>query len=148
MSRDGSALARGFAALIALSGALAAAEAWRSMPLGTPDEPGPGLMPLALGALAFGLGLAAAAVGEAPRPATLAPARALLAAAILVVWPLALPRLGFALTTAVALLLLARVVGEARWPRVALFAAVTTTAAVLLFRVLLRVPLPVGPWGF
>jgi hypothetical protein len=148
MRRDGSALARGFAALIALAGALAAAEAWRAMPLGTPDDPGPGLMPLVLGVLACGLGLAAAAVGEAPRPALRAPGRALLAAAILIVWPLALPRLGFALTTAAGLLLLARVVDEAPWPKVGLFAALTTVGAVLLFRVVLRVPLPVGPWGF
>lgn len=142
------ALARGFALLIAAGGALAALEAWRSMPLGTAGEPGPGLMPFVLGLVLAALGLAAAAGREWPRPVPLAPGRTLAAAVVIVAWPLALPRLGFALTTVLALLLLGRLVDEARWTRLALFSVVLTAASVLLFRVLLLVPLPVGPWGF
>jgi hypothetical protein len=65
----------------------------------------------------------------------------------MVAWPLALPRLGFALTTGLGLLLLGRVVDEASWKGLVAFAVLVTAGAVLLFRVLLRVPLPVGPWG-
>ena len=78
----------------------------------------------------------------------MARARTLVAAAVIAAWPLALPRLGFALTTGLGLLLLARVVDDAPWARLAVFAAAATAGAVLLFRVLLRVPLPPGPWGF
>jgi hypothetical protein len=141
-------LARGFALLLAAIGVLAALEAWRAMPLGTGDEPGPGLMPLVLAVLLAALALAAAASRDWPRPGPVARARTLAAAAVIAAWPLALPRLGFALTTGVGLLLLARVVDATSWVRLAVFAAVTTAGAVLLFRVLLRVPLPAGPWGF
>jgi hypothetical protein len=147
MNRRTHALARGLALLLGAIGALAALEAWRAMPLGTADEPGPGLMPLGLGVLLAGLALAAAAGRDWPRPEPLARARTLGAAAVIAAWPLALPRLGFAVTTALGLLLLGRMVDEASWTRLAVFAALTTAGAVLLFRVLLRVPLPPGPWG-
>jgi hypothetical protein len=148
MIRRTHALARGLALLLAAIGVLAALEAWRAMPLGTGDEPGPGLMPLVLAALLAGLALATVASRDWPRPAPVARARTLAAAAVIAAWPLALPRLGFTLTTALGLLLLGRVIDEASWARLAVFAAVTTAGAVLLFRVLLRVPLPPGPWGF
>jgi putative tricarboxylic transport membrane protein len=148
MDRPPHALARGLALLLAAIGALAALEAWRAMPLGAGDEPGPGLMPLVLAALLAGLALAAAASREWPRPGPLARARMLAAAAVIAAWPLALPRLGFALTTGLGLLLLGRVVDDKPWGRLAVFAAVTTAGAVVLFRVVLRVPLPRGPWGF
>lgn len=148
MIRPRHALARGFALVLTTIGVLAALEAWRAMPLGTADEPGPGLMPLGLALLLAGLALAAAASRDWPRPAPLARARTLAAAAVIAAWPLALPRLGFALTTGLGLLLLGRVVDETSWTRLAVFAAATSAGAVLLFRVLLRVPLPPGPWGF
>ena len=148
MIRRTHALARGLALLLAAIGVLAALEAWRAMPLGTGNDPGPGLMPLVLAVLLAALALAAAASRDWPRPGPVARARTLAAAAVIAAWPLALPRLGFALTTGVGLLLLARVVDETSWVRLAVFAAVTTAGAVLLFRGLLRVPLPAGPWGF
>jgi hypothetical protein len=148
MTRRSDLLARGLAVLLAVLGVLAALQAWRAMPLGTGDEPGPGLMPLMLAVLLAVLALAAAAARDWPRPQPVAVARTLAAAAVIAAWPLALPRLGFALTTGLGLLLLARVVDETPWARLAVFAAVATAAAVLVFRVLLRVPLPAGPWGF
>jgi hypothetical protein len=69
-------------------------------------------------------------------------------AALLVAFPLALPRLGFALTTAVTLFLFARALEARPLLRLAAFALLFTAAAVLLFRHLLAVPLPRGPWGF
>ena len=146
-SRASAALARGFTLLMAAVGALGALEAWRTMPLGTADEPGPGLMPLVLGLLLAALGLAAVLARDWPRPGPLARVRILAAAVVVVAWPFALPRLGFALTTALALVLLGRVVDEAPWTRLLVFGLVLTAAAVLVFRVLLRLPLPVGPWG-
>jgi hypothetical protein len=148
MRRQRHFLARGLALLLAVLGALAALQAWRAMPLGTGEEPGPGLMPLMLAGLLAALALAAAAARDWPRPGPVAKARTLAAAAVIAVWPLALPQLGFALTTGLGLLLLARVVDEAPWLRLAVFAAAATAGALLLFRVLLRVPLPPGPWGF
>ena len=148
MTRMGSALARGFTLLVAAVGALGALEAWRTMPLGTADDPGPGLMPLALGLLLAALGLAAALSRDWPRPAPLAPRRTLAAAVVIVAWPFALAWLGFALTTVLALLVLGRAVDEARWAWLVAFSLLLTAGAVLLFRVLLRVPLPVGPWGW
>jgi hypothetical protein len=148
MPRWDSAVARGFTLLLAAVGALGALEAWRAMPLGTAGEPGPGFMPFVLGLVLGTLGIVAAAGREWPRLAPLARGRTLAAAVVIVAWPFALPRLGFALTTALALLILGRVVDEARWTRLVAFSVVLTAAAVLLFRVLLRVPLPVGPWGW
>jgi putative tricarboxylic transport membrane protein len=147
MARWGSALARGFTLLVAAVGALGALEAWRAMPLGTAAEPGAGFMPLVLGLLLATLGVAAALATSLAHVAPLARARTLAAAAVIVAWPLALSRLGFAVTTILALLVLGRVVDEARWSRLLAFSVVLTAASVLVFRVLLRVPLPVGPWG-
>jgi hypothetical protein len=51
---------------------------------------------------------------------------------------------GFALATCVSLASLARLLGMRRWSVIALFAAVSTAAMVLVFRTLLHVPLPRG----
>ena len=142
------AIARTFALLLAAAGALAAVTAWRYMPLGSADDPGPGLMPLVLGLLLAALGIAAAAARDWPHVPPMARARILAAASVIVAWPLALPWLGFALTAGLGLLLLGRVVDEASWKGLGAFAVLVTAGAVLLFRVLLSVPLPVGPWGF
>lgn len=69
-------------------------------------------------------------------------------AALLVAYPLALPLLGFGITTAASLFLLARAIARAPLWRLAAFALMTTGAADALFRRLLAVPLPSGPWGF
>jgi hypothetical protein len=48
----------------------------------------------------------------------------------------------------VALFLLARGVGEAPLSRLLVFALLAGGAAILLFRGLLNMPLPGGPWGW
>jgi hypothetical protein len=63
-------------------------------------------------------------------------------------WALTLPRLGFAVTTVGALFLLARGFGPAPAARALTFAVVTGLAALGLFRGLLALPLPRGPWGW
>lgn len=132
---------------LAAAGAWAALRAWRAIPLGTLAEPGPGLFPFLLAVALALLGLAAALMPAAPA-APAARGRALAVAALLVAYPLALPRLGFALSTALGLLLLARAIEARSLGRLAAFALLVTVGAVLLFRQLLAVPLPRGPWGF
>ncbi|MBI4270679.1 MAG: tripartite tricarboxylate transporter TctB family protein [Candidatus Rokubacteria bacterium] len=136
------------ALLLAGAGLFAVVEVWRRMPLGTPADPGPGMFPLLLAATLAGLAAAAALGRRWPAPSPAAGRRALAVAALLVAYPAALPRLGFAVTTALAMLLLARALEPAPWPRLAAFALVASAAAIALFRVLLAVPLPRGPWGF
>ncbi len=139
---------RALALLFLVVGVLAAVETWRRIPVGTPANPGPGMFPLVL---AVALAVLAAAAGLARQwPALPAPAvgRTVAVATLLVGYPLALPRLGFGLTTALVLFLLSRGLAPARPLRLALFAIVASAAAVLLFRKLLAVPLPQGPWGF
>ena len=63
-------------------------------------------------------------------------------------WALALPYLGFAVTTVVALFVLGRAIGRAPVARLLVFALLAGGSAVLLFRELLKLPLPRGPWGW
>lgn len=106
---------------LAAAGAWAALRAWRAIPLGTLAEPGPGLFPFLLAVALALLGLAAALMPAVPA-APAARGRALAVAALLVAYPLALPRLGFALSTALGLLLLARAIEARSLGRLAAFA--------------------------
>src|SRR5687768_3003102 len=104
---------RGLALLLAAIGIAAALEAWRTMPMGTADDPGPGVLPLVLGLAVGALGVATALTRAWPRSAASERARALAAAGAVVGWTLALPYFGFALTTVAALIVLARAIGPA-----------------------------------
>ncbi|HEX6212064.1 MAG TPA: tripartite tricarboxylate transporter TctB family protein [Methylomirabilota bacterium] len=147
-SSRGAMLGQGLALLLAALGIAAAVEAWRRIPVGTADAPGPGLLPLILGLGVAGLGVGTALGGAWPPAAPLERRRALAVAGAVVAWALALPYLGFGLTTVVALFLLARGVGEAPLSRLLVFALLAGGAAILLFRGLLNLPLPRGPWGW
>ena len=67
---------------------------------------------------------------------------------MLVLYPLLLPRLGFGVATALVLFALARVIAPLPPARLAAFAVGSSILATALFRRLLAVPLPAGPWGF
>ena len=141
-------LGRGLAVLLAGVGLAAAVEAWRSMPLGTADDPGAGLLPLVLGLTVAALG-GATALGRAwPPGAPLERGRALAVGGTVVAWALALPYLGFAVTTIAALFFLGRALGRVPVARLLVFAVLAGGAAVILFRGLLEMPLPRGPWGW
>jgi putative tricarboxylic transport membrane protein len=141
-------LGRGFALLLAAIGSAAALEAWRTMPMGAGDDPGPGVLPVVLGRAVGGLGVATALGRAWPPAAPLERDRALAGAAAVAGWALILPHLGFAVTTVVALFILGRAIGQAPVVRLLMFALLAGGGASLLFRGLLKLPLPRGPWGW
>jgi hypothetical protein len=68
---------------------------------------------------------------------------------VLAVMIVAVPTLGFALTGAIGLPILFRVIApEAPWWRAILVGALAAFAVHLLFAVALGTPLPRGPFGF
>jgi putative tricarboxylic transport membrane protein len=139
---------RWFALLIAASGIAAALEAWRAMPMGTADDPGPGLLPLVLGLAVGALGFATALGRTWPAAAPILRGRAFAVASAVAAWALALPYLGFAVSTIAALFLNGRAIGTSPIARQLMFALVAGGGASLLFRGLLKLPLPRGPWGW
>jgi hypothetical protein len=140
-------------AILGALGLAVAFEARRFPGLGD-GHPGPGLFPMILGALLAGLGLALLMAGWRRRaPASPGPPaaphgmlRAAGVAVSVVIYLGIAPRVGFALSMAAVLLLNMVLQGVA--VQRSLAAAVVTTAVMnLLFRHVLRVPLPTGPWG-
>ena len=123
----------------------------RAYPLGTLQEPGPGYVPLILAVFMGAMGLLVVIAGGRSAPlASMAWGEAGRATAILLacgVAAFALERLGFRITMA-ALLVFFLGVMERRHPMAV--AAVSLGFAFLayyIFAKLLRVPLPVSPWG-
>jgi hypothetical protein len=137
--------------------ALAALGAWaaiaaRAYPFGTLAEPGPGFLPFALGLMlaACGAVLAFAAAFAPPeRPITFGDLpHAAVILIVLVAAALGIERLGFR-TLVVLMLLFFLLVVERRRARIAVpLALVLAFGAFHLINDVLRVPLPVGPWGF
>jgi putative tricarboxylic transport membrane protein len=124
--------------------------------------PGPGFLPLWLGALMTVLASLLVFIGlrrreevSKPEPATGVtespvprPRRALLAALGLIAMAAALEVLGFIVSLALASFFLVYVI-----ERRSLLGAITVTIAItlsflLIFRAILAIPLPVGPFGF
>jgi len=109
--------------------------------------PGPGLLPAALGVLmlVFSGRLLVASVVEPPSFGSLVRLGIMVAA--LVVFSLALDRLGFLLTSAAVMVVLLVVFNNAQRAALAALGVVGAAATYGLFYVLLRVPLPPDPWG-
>ena len=128
--------------------------AWGSTqyPFGTLAEPGPGMLPLVLASvlMAFGVLLAASERGAA-QARTIAFAdlpHAALVIGLLAAAAVGLERIGYR-ATVIALLFVFIAVVERRNVLVALaVAAGIAFGSFYLINTLLRVPLPVGPWGF
>ena len=134
--------------------ALALYVSWmnRAYPLGTLSEPGPGYVPLLLAIFMGAMGLLVALNGGKSEPlATMEWTEAKRAIALLLacsVAAYALERLGYRITMA-ALLVFFLGVMERRKPMiVALVGVGFSFITYYLFATLLRVPLPVSPWGF
>ena len=122
------------------------------LPLGSLQNPGPAYVPMLLAALLLVFGLLVALTGgRAQRFAELDWAEWRHAVAILAVLAFtafALERLGYRITVVVALAFLLLVLERRSWLTAALFSFVFAVTSFHLFAVVLRVPLPRGPWGF
>lgn len=124
----------------------------RAFPVGTLSDPGPGYVPLLLAIGLGGIGLMIAVLGgrsgllrairwpEAGRAAVIL--------LICAVAALALEHIGYRLTIAVFLVFFLGVVERKKPLTVALVAAGFSLASFYVVGVLLKVPLPLGPWGF
>ena len=126
---------------------------WESskLPLGTLRQPGPSFVPVLLAGLLLVFGVVIAATGgRAERFRSLRWKELPHAAAILSVCifsALALERLGYRVTVFLLLFFLLKIVEKKSWPTTALFALVVSFGSFFIFYTLLRVPLPIGPWG-
>lgn len=136
---------------------LAALAAWiwwlnRDFPVGTLSDPGPGYVPLLLAITLGGIGLMIAAFGsrsealqaiqwpEAGRAAVI-----LIACAVAT---LALERIGYRLAIMVFLVFFLGVVERKKPLVVVLASAGFSFGSFYVIGNLLKVPLPIGPWGF
>ena len=123
----------------------------RRLPLGTFHVPGPAFMPVLLAALLLVFGVLIAATGgraerfRALRWKELPHAVAIVASCVFSA--LALERLGYRLTVGLVLVFLLKVVEKKSWLLAAVFALALSFGSFFLFYTLLRVPLPLGPWG-
>jgi len=124
----------------------------RAFPVGTLSDPGPGYVPLLL-AIAFGgIGLLIAVFGGRSEPLlAIRWPEAGRAAVILIacaVATLALERIGYRLSIMVFLVFFLGVVERKKPLTVALVAVGFSLISFYVVGVLLKVPLPRGPWGF
>ncbi len=134
--------------------ALAAGIGWlnREFPVGSLADPGPGYVPLLLAIALGGIGLLIAALGR--RSETLVAmrwpeaTRALIILAACVAATLALESIGYRLTIAVFLVFFVGVIERKPPLVVVLVAAGFSLISFYVIGNLLKVPLPVGPWGF
>ena len=123
----------------------------RKLPLGTFRVPGPAFAPVILASLLLIFGVLIAATGaHAERFRSLRWNEAPHAAAIVGVCTLSalgLERLGYRLTVFLLLFFLLKVVEKERWLLTGIVALALSFGSFFLFYTLLRVPLPLGPWG-
>jgi putative tricarboxylic transport membrane protein len=133
--------------------ALAVYVGWmnRVYPLGTLSEPGPGYVPMLLAIFMGAMGLLVALTGgKSAYVSEIDWSESKRALAILVacgVAAYALERLGFRITMAALLVFFLGVIERRHPARVAAVALGFAFIAYYVFANLLRVPLPVSPWG-
>jgi hypothetical protein len=124
----------------------------RRIPFGSVMEPGPGVVPVLLALTLLACSIAVVAGGAAaPRVGAHLWPEWRHAVAILgtcAFMALALERLGYRLTMLVALLVLLTVVELKGWVAGTVFAVGFSLGSYFVFNTLLRVPMPLGPFGF
>ena len=124
----------------------------RTLPFGTIWEPGAAAVPVLLALTLLVCSLAVVVGGARAYPVVAVPwtewphAVAILGACVFMA--LALERLGYRLTILVALLALLTLVEKKGWVVGVVFAVTFSLGSHYLFSVLLRVPMPQGPFGF
>jgi putative tricarboxylic transport membrane protein len=133
-------------------GAAAAAHAYT---LGLMDSSGPesGLFPLLASVIVTGSG---AALLASPTSRARAPSyphgtallRVLGVIGGLAFMALAIPRLGFAVSGAITMMILLRTVEHARWVESIVLSLASTAVVIWLFGHVLGMALPRGPWGW
>jgi hypothetical protein len=138
-------------AALAVIGALVALQSWQ-YPIGSLAEPGAGYLPFALG-IALGVfgALIVAAGGRSPpfrRERFSDGLKGLAILAGLAFAALALERLGYRVTIAVLLLYYLGVLERRPWVTTLVLTVVVSLGSHYLFARLLRVPLPIGTFGF
>jgi putative tricarboxylic transport membrane protein len=125
------------------------------MTIGSLGEPGPGFLPLVVGALLVLMSIVlfigalrrkrgqqdAAGIGRKERLKIYATSLSLL------LYALVLRPVGFVVVTLFLLVFLFKVIGELRWKISLAGSVLTTLFFYLLFRVWLEVPFPAGPLG-
>ena len=125
--------------------------------LGAMSDPGPGFLPFYTGVLISLLSLLN--LGRLTRlkrvnedPAAISPAlnykRAVYVVLILLFYSILLEKLGYLITTFLAMLLLFSIYERKRWWIAATGSIVVTVITYVVFYVLLKVQLPEGVWGF
>lgn len=132
---------------------IAAAIAWQAsaLPIGTFREPGPGYMPLLVAAVLGAMGLLTAMRRGGPALRDLLWPELRHAAMLLggcAFAALALERIGYRLTVIVLLVFFLGVLERKHPLAVAAVALLLSLGSYYVFADLLRVPLPLSPWGF
>jgi hypothetical protein len=124
----------------------------RKFPFGTIWDPGAGAVPVLLALILLVCSVAVVAGGGGADRVAIVPwtewrhALAILGACVFMA--LGLERLGYRLTVLVALLALVTFVEKRSWVAGTAFAVGFSLGSDYLFRTLLRVPIPQGPFGF
>ena len=141
-----------FSGLMLLALALYVGWENRAYPVGTLAEPGPGYLPLLLAIFLGAMGLLIALWGVRSAPlAAMKWTEATRAVVILIVCgvaTLALERIGYRLTMIALLVVFLGVIERKHWFMVAAVAIGFSLISYAVFATWLRVPLPLGPWGF
>ena len=123
----------------------------RAYPIGSLSEPGPGYVPLLLAIFMGAMGLLVALSGGKSMPlAAMEWTEAKRAVALLIacgVAAYALERLGYRITMAALLIFFLGVMERRKPMMVAMVGIGFSLVTFYLFATLLRVPLPVSPWG-
>ena len=130
-------------------GAAAAAYAWTLGLIG-PSGPESGLFPLIAALIVMGAGIAllfsSPVVPQLPRGAALLRVAGVVGG--LAFMALALPYAGFAVTGALAMVILVRTAGDSSWAEAILLALASVAVVMWLFGQVLGMALPRGPWGW
>ena len=123
----------------------------RTLPLGTMRHPGPSFVPVLLAVLLLVFSVLIAATGgrterfRSLRWSELPHGAAILGACAFSAW--ALERVGYRITVLLVVFFLVKVVEKKSWIATAVAALALSFGSFYLFYTLLRVPLPLGPWG-
>ena len=133
-------------------GAASAAYSW-SLGIVGPAGPESGLFPFIASLIVMGVGIVLlfrpttqAEAPDFPRGAGLF--RILGVTAGLVVMALGMPYLGFAVTSAITMIILLRTVDQSSWTGSIALALISTASVSWLFGEMLGMTLPRGPWGW